>query len=198
MTEKLEKQWKTWKMKIWKFETTTARVELIQYVRICHLYFEEDCFLKTISRWENILSNSRYRKFAQKRRSNTTSRKILSKKTNISADGCQKLLFMKNQMKGLMMVVAYHERPLKNLEDDRRLQLGQDNRTEFSLLLMGLRENSQVDRLLSWTVLVKHLGLTVQATLAKKLSEEREAYSKHCQVFCKLVNSYLFSQTALS
>ena len=180
MTEKLEKQWKTWQMKIWKFETTTARVELIQYVRICHLYFEEDCFLKTISRWENILSNSRYRKFAQKRRSNTT--KILSKKTNISADGCQNRLFMKNQMKGLMMVAAYHERPLKNLEDDRRLELGQDNLREFSLLLMGLRERSQVERLLLWTVLVKHLGLTVEANLAKKLSEEREAYSKHCQI----------------
>ena len=85
-------------------------------------------------------------------------------------------------MKGLMMVVAYHERPLKNLEDDRRLELGQDNLREFSLLLMGLRGNSQVERLLLSTVLVKHLGLTVQANLAKKFSEEREAYSKHCQI----------------
>ena len=36
--------------------------------------------------------------FAQKRRSNTTYRKILSNKAKIAADGCEKLPFMENQM----------------------------------------------------------------------------------------------------
>ena len=97
LEDKSLKNWKT--MAHEKTITWSSQYEMLEYVT----FISKMIVLNTISRSENIFWNSQYCMLARKQRSNRSSRTILSKKTNTSADCCQKLSLMKNQKKFLMM-----------------------------------------------------------------------------------------------